>query len=94
MCRCVSTKPGITIMFAASITCAVAVMFGWTAAIFAALDQHVRGVEVADLGIEREHATAFEQRAPALRRGRCAEAGGGKTDGGGRDETATREVHD
>ena len=34
MCRCVSTKPGITIMFAASITCAVAVMFGWTAAIF------------------------------------------------------------
>ena len=34
MCRWVSTNPGMTIVFAASITCASAVMFGRTAAIW------------------------------------------------------------
>ena len=49
MCRWVSTKPGITIVRDASITSAFgALMFGRTAEILLAFDQHVGLLEVAD----------------------------------------------
>ena len=49
-------------MFEASITSALgALMFGRTAEILLALDQHVGLLEVADRAVERQHAAALDQ---------------------------------
>ena len=82
MCRWVSTKPGMTIDFDASITSALgALMFAPHRGNLAALDQHVGLLEIADRAVEAEHAAALDQDRTAGR-GRGRLLGLGRADDG------------